>query len=118
MPLETAHDRGVVGVACACAGVDDDVDGGQIMLVLSKRFANQALQVIASDRITDDAGCNGQSQPSTWTAIGADEDCEQSIGKPSRIFVDAIEVRFVMETLRRSERPVGRLQVTLRTRAA
>ena len=112
MPLETAHNRGVVGVARACAGVDDDVDGGQIMLVLSKRFANQALQVIASNRITDDAGCNGQSQPSTGAAVGADEDCEQSIGETSRILVDAIEVRFVMETLRRSERPCGRWQVT------
>ena len=112
MTLETAHDRRVVDVACARAGVDDDVDGRQIMLMVSKRFANQALQVIAADRITDDAGCNGQSQPSTGAAVGADEDCEQSIGETSRILVDAIEVRFVMETLRRSERPCGRWQVT------
>jgi hypothetical protein len=114
MLLEAAHDRRVVRIASTGAGVDDDVDGRQLMAMVSKRFANQPLQVIAPDRTTDDAGCNGQSQSSTGTAIGANEDCEQSIGETSRILGDAIEVRFVMETLRRSERPGERLQVTLR----
>jgi hypothetical protein len=113
MPFEAAHDCRVVSVASTRAGVDDDVDGGQLMVVMSKRFANQSLQVIASNRIPDDAGCNGQSQAGTGTAIGANEDCEQSIGETSRILVDAIEVRFVMETLSRSERPSGGLQVAL-----
>ena len=57
--LETAGDRCIVGVARARSGVDDDVDGRQLMMMVSKRFANQALQVIATDRTTDDAGCNG-----------------------------------------------------------
>ena len=114
MPFETACDRCVVGVAGPRSGVDDDVDGRQVMLVVSKRFANQALQVIATDRTTDDAGCNGKSQSGTGTAIGANEDCEQGIGETTRILVDAIEVRFVMETLRRSKRPGDGLQVTLR----
>ena len=113
MTLETAHDRCVVGITGARAGVDDDVDGRQLMLVMSKRFANQALQVIALDRTTDDAGCNGESQSSSGTAIGANEDREQSIGEPSCVLIDAIEVRFVMETLRRSKRPGEGLQVTL-----
>jgi hypothetical protein len=113
MPFEAAHDCRVVGIASTRAGIDDDVDGGQLMVMVSKRFANQSLQVIASDRISDDAGSNGQSQASTGTAVGANEDCEQTIGETSRILVDAIEVRFVMETLRRSKRPSGRLQVAL-----
>lgn len=58
MALETAHDRRIVGIARACTGVDDDVDGGQLMIVVAKRFPNQSLQAIPTDRITDDAGCN------------------------------------------------------------
>ena len=112
MPFETACDRCIVGVTCARSGVDDDVDGRQLMMMVSKRFANQALQVIATDRTTDDAGCNGKSQAGIGTTIGADEDCEQGIGETTRILVDAIEVRFVMETLCRSKRPSDGLQVT------
>jgi hypothetical protein len=114
MTLKATYDRLVVGVASTGAGVDDDVDGGQFMVVMSKRFANQPLQMVASNRTTDDAGRDRQSQSSTGTTVGANEDCEQSIGETSRILVDAIEVRFVMETLRRSERPGERLQETLR----
>ena len=113
MSLERTNERRIVGIACTRAGVDDDVDGGQFMLVESKRFANLALQVIASHRVADDAGRNGQSQSSIRTAIGADEDCEQGIGETSRVFIDAVELRFVMETVRRCERPCFRLQVTL-----
>ena len=58
MPLETANDRRVVGIASTRAGVDDDVDSGKVMLMVSKGFANQSLQVIALNRITDDAGRN------------------------------------------------------------
>jgi len=113
MSLERTNERRIVGIACTRAGVDDDVDGGQFMLVESKRFANLALQVIASHRVADDAGRNGQSQSSIRTAIGADEDCEQGIGETSRILVDAIELRFVMETVRRCERPCFGVQVAL-----
>lgn len=58
MAFEAAHDRRVVGVAGAGACIDDDVDGGQLMLMMAKRFANQSLQVIASNGTADDAGGN------------------------------------------------------------
>ena len=60
MTLEAADDRCTVGIARTGAGVDDDIDSGQLMLMVSKRFANQALQTIASYRVTNDAGRNGQ----------------------------------------------------------
>ena len=118
MALERAHDRRIVGIASACTGVDDDVDSGQLMVVVAKRFPNQALQVVPTDRITDDAGSNGESQARAGTVVDANENCEEGIGdrspcETSRILVDAIEVRFVMETLCRSERPGDRLQVAL-----
>lgn len=117
MPFEAAHDRCIVSVAGACASVDNDVDGGQLMLVKSKRFADQSFQVIASDGATDDTGRNRQPQAGLRAFIATNENGEQRIGKPSRILVDAVEIRFVMETLRRSKRPGESLQVTLRTRS-
>jgi hypothetical protein len=117
MPFETAYDARIVGITSTGAGIDDDVDGGQLMVVMSKRFANQSLQLVASNGAADDAGCNRQSQARLSTTIGSNEDCEKRIGETSRILIDAVEVRFVMETLRRSKRPGERLQVTLRTRS-
>ena len=76
MTLEATYDRRIVGVASTATGVDDDIDGGQLMLVMSKRFANQPLQMVASNRTTDDAGRDRQSQASTATAVSANEDCE------------------------------------------
>jgi hypothetical protein len=116
--FEAAHNGCVVGVASSGTCVDDDVDRGQLMLVMSKRFADQTLQVIAPHSPADDAGRNRQSQTSMWDIIATNENCEERIGETSRILIDAVEVRFVMEALRRSERPGESLQVTLRTRSS
>jgi hypothetical protein len=111
MFFEAARDRGIVRVARTGTCIDDDVDGGQLMLMQAKRFSDQTLDAIATYGSTDDAGSHGKSKSSLRSLIGTNEDRERGIGKPSRIFVDAIEVRFIVETLRRSERPGGCLQV-------
>ena len=111
MTFETTHDGRVLRISSPGASVDDDVDSGQLMLVMSKRFANQALQVIALDGTADDASGNRQPQASLSAAIAANEDCEETIGETSRILIDAVEIRFVVETLRRCERPKGSRQV-------
>lgn len=116
MTLEAARDRRVVGIAGAGARIDDDVDGGQFMLVVSKRFANQPLQAITSNGAADDSGGNRQPQSRLGAAVAANEDCEQGIGETSRILINAIEIRFGVKTLRRSERPSGSRQVRMRTR--
>jgi hypothetical protein len=82
------------------------------MLVMSERFANQTLQVIAPHGTADDACRNRKSQTSMRDIIATNENGEQRIGETSRILIDAVEVRFVMESLRRSERPGESLQVT------
>ena len=116
MPFEATHDRRVVGISSAGASIDDDVDGGQLMLVVSKRFANQSLEVIASDSTADDAGGNRQAQACLGAIIATNENCKQSIGETSRVLIDAIEIRFVVETLRRCERSGESGQEGLRTR--
>jgi len=103
MTFEAACDGSVVCVASTGTCIDDDVDGRQLMLVMSKRFADQALETVASHGAADDASGNRQSQASMSAAVAANENCEQGIGETSRILIDAIEIRFVMETLRRCE---------------
>ena len=52
--LETARDRRIVRIAGAGAGIDHDIDGRQLMLVLAKGFSDQSLEAIAFDRAADD----------------------------------------------------------------
>lgn len=111
MLFETAKNRRILRIARTGTCIDDDVDGGQLMLMQAKGFPNEALDAVTTHGSANDAGCDGKSKSSLRPLIGAHEDRERSIGKPSRIFVDAIEVRFIVETLRRSERPGGCLQV-------
>lgn len=118
MSFQTAHNARTVRVACGASRIDDDVDGGQLMLMVSKRFPDQSLEPVAANCIADDAGGNRQSEPRGRTAIGTNKNGKESIGKTSRILVDAIEIRFVMKTLRRSERPGECLQVGVLTVAA
>lgn len=114
MTLQAALDRRVFCIACGGACVDDDVDRWELMLVMSKRFAYQALQAISPDSAANVPSGDRQSQAGLRAVISAKEDYEQSIGGTSRILVDAIEIRFFMKTLRRRERSRTSLQVTLR----
>ena len=111
MFFQAANDRGIVGIACAVARIDDDIHRGKFMLMQPKRLAYQALDAVSPNCAADDARSNGQPQSRLRSLVGTDENRELGIGKPSRILVDAIEVRFIVETLRRSERPGGCLQV-------
>lgn len=111
MPFEAAHNAGIVSVAGSAARIDDDVDGGQLMLMMSKRFSDQSFEPVASNCVADHAGGNRQSEPCGWAAIGTNKNGKESIGETSRVLIDAIVIRFVMKTLCRSERPGGCLQV-------
>ena len=81
------------------------------MLMQTKRLAHKAFDPVTTNGSANDAGGDRKPKSSLRSLVGANKDRELRIGKPSRIFVDAIEVRFVVETLRRSERPGGCLQV-------
>ncbi len=80
------------------------------MLEVAKRFSNQTLHLIASHGTTDDTRRHRQSETSSSSVIWTYKDGKHRIGKATCILVDAIEIRFVMEALRRSERPGDRLQ--------
>ena len=110
MLFETAKDRGIIRIARTGTCIDDDVDGGQLMLMQAERLSDQALDAIAVYGSANDAGSHGKSKAGLRSRVGTNKDGEEGIGKPARIFVDAIEVRFVVETLRRSERPGRCLQ--------
>jgi hypothetical protein len=115
MFFETADDGGIVRVAGAAARIDDDVDRGKVMLMQPERFPDEALDSIAADRASDDSGGDGQSKSSSASAVRSREDGEHGIGGTSRILVDAIEVRLIVETVRRGKWPGRCLQEQLRT---
>ena len=62
MLFEAARDRCVVRIARTGARIDDEIHCGQFMLMLAKRFTDQALDAITTHRIPNDAGGNRQSK--------------------------------------------------------
>lgn len=116
MLLETARYGSVVGVPCPGSRIHDDVHGREFVLMQPEGFSDETFDPITPHCAADDARRDGQAEPGDWPLVRSNENSEQGIGKPSRIFVDAIEVRFVVETLRRSERPGGCLQVRFEQR--
>ncbi|HEY7641162.1 MAG TPA: hypothetical protein VH814_15655 [Steroidobacteraceae bacterium] len=108
MPLETARDRCVVRISRARARVDYEIHCGQLMLMLAKRFPDQALDAIAAHRISHDAGGDRQSKPGNGRAGVPRKYREQSVGRAARVTIHAIEFRFLPEALRGFERPSGR----------
>ena len=107
MPLEAVRDRCVVGVARAGARVDDEIDCGQFMLVLAKRFPDETLDAIAADRIPHDAGGDRQPKPRNARAGVPRKYREQTVGGAARVTIHAIEFRFLPQPLRGFERPCG-----------
>ena len=118
MFLETAHDDGVVRIASAGARIDDNVHRGQFMLMLTKRFPDQAFDAVTPHGVADSAGGNRQSKSWNRTAAVTSEDREAGVGGTARVPVDAIEFGFMPETLRRLERPDRGWQVESRTNAS
>ncbi len=55
MLFQAAHDDGIVRFASAGARINDDVHRGQFMLMLTKRFPNQALDAVSPHSIPDSA---------------------------------------------------------------
>jgi hypothetical protein len=108
MTLEATRERSVVGIAGRRACIDDQIHSRQLMLMMAKRLADQALDVIAPNRITDNASGNRQSQAGRLSAGAAREDCEEGIGRAARIAIDAIEFGFLPEALCRLKRPCVR----------
>lgn len=58
MLFQAAREDGIVRGASAGARIDDDVHRGQFMLMLTKRFPNQALDAVTPHGIPDSAGGN------------------------------------------------------------
>ena len=104
MFLETARDDAIVRIASAGARIDDDVHRGQFMLMLTKRFPNQALDAITPHGVADSAGGNRQSKSWNRAAAVTCEDREAGVGGAARVPIDAIEFGFMPETLRRLKR--------------
>ena len=104
MFFKTTCDGWIICITSARARIDDDIDGRQLMLVKPKRFSDQAFDAIAPHGIANESRRHRQSESCCGATIGTNENRKLCIGETSRIFVDAIEVRFVMKSLRRSER--------------
>lgn len=104
MLFETAPDGGIVRSASTGACIDDDVHRGQFMLMLTKRFPNQALDAVTPHGVAYSAGGDRHSKSWNRAAVGTSEDGEAGIRGAARIPVDAIEFGFMPETLRRLKR--------------
>jgi hypothetical protein len=114
--LEALNDGCIGRIARARTRVDDDVHGRQLVLVLPKRFADETFDPVAPDCNADDFRSDRQTEPRRRPARGASKDSEVRVGETARIAIDAIELGFVPEALRRCERPRGCVQAR-RTRA-
>jgi hypothetical protein len=108
MPFEAARDRCVVRVARGRARVDYEIHCGQLMLMLAKRFPNEALDAIAADRIPHDAGGDRQSKAGNGCSGVTRKYREESVGRAARVTIHAIEFRFLPQSLRGFERSSGR----------
>ena len=100
MPLEAARDRCVVRVARSRARVDYEIHCGQLMLMLAKRFADEAFDAIAADGIPHDAGGNRQSKAGHGRAGVTRKYREEGVGRAARVLVHAIEFGFLPDALR------------------
>ena len=111
MLFEAARDRCVVRVARGRARVDYEIHCGQLMLMLTKRFPNEALDAIAAHRIPNDAGGDRQSKARNARARVPRKYREECVGRAARVTIHAIEFGFLPEALRGFERPSGRQAV-------
>lgn len=107
MPFEAARDRCVIRIARTGARIDDEIHCGQFMLMLAKRFPDEALDAIAAHRIPNDAGGDRQSKTGRGRAGVTSKYREQSVGRAARITIHAIEFGFLPEALRGFEWPSG-----------
>jgi hypothetical protein len=80
MLFEAARDRCVVRIARGRARVDYEIHCGQLMLMLAKRFPNEALDAIASHRIPHDAGGDRQPKAGNGSAAVPRKYREESVG--------------------------------------
>ena len=85
------------------------------MLMLPKRFANQAFDAVTPHGVADDARGDRKSKTGLASTVGSCKDGEQIIGGAARLTIDAIEFGFLPETLCRIERPCLNLQTRLQT---
>jgi len=108
MPLKAARDCGVVRVARPSARIDYEIHCGQLMLMLAKRFPDETLDAIAAHRIPHDAGGDRQSKARYACPSVPRKYREESVGRPARLTIHAIEFRFFPEALRGLERASGR----------
>src|SRR5690606_8106389 len=113
--FQTRYDLRIIRVAHTRARVDDDVDCRQLALVQAKGLAHQALDAITPYRVADDLRRHRQTEPRVPRSIAAREDCKQLVGEAARLAIDAVELGFFPETLRRLKRPCSTLQVGGRT---
>jgi hypothetical protein len=107
MPLETARDRCVVRVARGRARIHYEIHCGQLMLMLAKRFPDQAFDAIAAYRIPHDAGGDRQSKTRNGRTRVTRKYREESVGRAARVTIHAIEFRFLPEALRGFEQSCG-----------
>jgi hypothetical protein len=115
VPLEAEPERGIIAVSRPMAGVDDDVDRRQLLLMQPKGLARQSFDPIATHRIADGARADGQAEARVTEGVRTREDGERAINGPSSFSINRIEVRlavqalFERQSLRRSGQrgPVG-----------
>jgi len=91
MLLEAAHERRVVRVACAGAGIDHDVDRRQLMLMETKRFTDDALDAIAAYGVADHTSGDRETEPRKCAAVQSHEHRERAVGRAACIAIDAVE---------------------------
>jgi hypothetical protein len=83
--------------------VDDDVDGGHCVLVLSKVFAHESLHAIAARGIAGGLDTDREPEACVTNVVGSRDDEEQRIGVTLATRVDDVELWLIGKALRAQE---------------
>ena len=97
------------GAAGGRAGADDDVSGGQPMLGVPKRFADEAPKPVARDRIANDFGADRKAQPRAAGIVAAYHERKTRVAEPTPVPISGFEVFFSQQSARgrKTEAAVG-----------
>ena len=97
---------------CCLAGrrsrVDDDVQGGQLLLAVAERFTNQALDAIAVHGVAGRLDADGEAEAGVAQVVGPCDHHEQRIGRTRPCAVHGIELRLVGQAALARQAPRGR----------
>ncbi len=100
MRLQARADLDAAALGGRRPRVDDDVQGGQLVLAMTERFAREALDAVALDGVARGLDADGEAKPGLSCVVGSGNHEEQRIGRSLALPVNGVELRLVGQAAR------------------